>query len=130
MTFSPFFMGNQVQPKIPADPDGYVLNENWGAQLNFMVPLDGGIVEQCKAIAARQEEKMQLNYELVRIDNCTKFMQRGFMLRPGTRVYHLCHDVIPIAAYKQEVRELQNNPFKINYNDTTNQAHPFSIPQK
>ena len=62
MTFSPFYMGNQVQPQIPADPDGYVLNENWGAQLNFMVPLDGGIVERCKSIAARQEEKMQLNY--------------------------------------------------------------------
>ena len=108
MTFSPFYMGNQVQPQIPADPDGYVLNENWGAQLNFMVPLDGGIVERCKSIAARQEEKMQLNYELVRIDNCTKFMQRGFMLRPGTRVYHLCEDVIPIKQFlaQQEQKNL------------------------
>ncbi len=102
-------MGNQVQPKIPADPDGYVLNENWGAQLNFMVPLDGGIVERCKSIAKRQEEKMQLNYELVRIDNCTKFMQRGFMLRPGSRVYHLCHDVIPIAQYQKQQKEYQEN---------------------
>ena len=25
------------------------------------------------------------------------------MLRPGTRVYHMCQDVIPIAAFKQEV---------------------------
>ena len=130
MTFSPFYMGNHVQPKIPADPEGYVLNENWGAQLNFMVPLDGGIVERCKSIAARQEEKMQLNYELVRIDNCAKLQQKGFMLRPGSRVYHLCHDVIPIAAYKKEVEQLQNNPFKINYNDFNNQAHPFSIPKK
>ena len=109
MTFSPFYMGNQVQPKIPADPDGYVKNENWGAQLNFMVPLDGGIVERCKSIAKRQEEKMQLNYELVRIDNCTKFMQRGFMLRPGTRVYHLCEDVIPIERYLTQQKEYQEN---------------------
>ena len=109
MTFSPFYMGNQVQPKIPADPDGYVKNENWGAQLNFMVPLDGGIVERCKSIAKRQEEKMQLNYELVRIDNCTKFMQRGFMLRPGSRVYHLCQDVIPIERYLTQQKEYQEN---------------------
>jgi len=119
-------MGNHVKPW---DEDGvskgYTMNENWGGQINFMVPLDGGIVERCKSIAKRQEEKMQLNYELVRIDNCTKFMQRGFMLRPGTRVYHLCHDVIPIAAYKQEVKELQNNPLtKINY-DRTNQTSPI-----
>jgi len=104
MTFSPFYMGNQVEPQMPVDPEGYVKNENWGAQINFMVPLDGGIIERCKSVAARQEEKMQLNYELVRIDNCAKLQQKGFMLRPGTRVYHLCNDVIPIAAYQDEVK--------------------------
>ena len=26
------------------------------------------------------------------------------MLRPGTRVYHLCNDVIPIAVYQKEVK--------------------------
>ena len=41
---------------------------------------------------------MQLDYELVRIDNCTKFMQRGFTLLPGSRVYHLCSDVVPIQS--------------------------------
>ena len=25
------------------------------------------------------------------------------MLRPGSRVYHMCHDIIPIAAFKAEV---------------------------
>jgi hypothetical protein len=25
-------------------------------------------------------------------------MQRGFTLRPGTRVYHLCSDVVPIQS--------------------------------
>jgi len=130
MTFSPFYMGNQVEPQMPVDPEGYVKNENWGAQINFMVPLDGGIIERCKSIAVRQEEKMQLNYELVRIDNCAKLQQKGFMLRPGTRVYHLCNDVIPIAAYQKEVRQLQNNPLtKINY-DRTNQTSPIRFHQE
>ncbi len=98
-------MGNQVEPQMPVDPEGYVKNENWGGQINFMVPLDGGIVERCKAAADRQIEKMQLNYELVRIDNCTKFMQRGFMLKPNTRVSHLCSDVMPIAVYTKQLNE-------------------------
>ena len=131
MTFSPFYMGNQVEPKIPADPEGYVKNENWGGQINFMVPLDGGIIERCKSAADRQIEKMQLNYELVRIDNCTKFMQRGFMIRPKTRVYHLCSDVIPISQYESNQKQLKENPLiDPKYYDTTNQAHPFSIPKE
>ena len=60
MTFSPFYMGNDTQPETE---DGYVISENWGFQINFMVPLDGSIVEQCKAIGKRQEEKMRLDYE-------------------------------------------------------------------
>ena len=75
-----------------------------------MIPLDGSVVERCKSIAARQEEKMRLNYELVRIDNCTKFMQRGFMLRPGTRVANLCQDVIPISQWKKEIAKANPTP--------------------
>ena len=29
------------------------------------------------------------------------------MIRPGTRVYHICSDVIPIAAFKAEVAKAQ-----------------------
>ena len=130
MTFSPFYMGNHVKPGIPMDADAYTKNENWGGQINFMVPLDGGIQERCKSIAARQEEKMQLNYELVRIDNCAKLQQKGFMLRPGSRVYHLCHDVIPIAAFKNAQKDLKNNPL-INYEyDRTNQTSPIRFYQE
>ena len=38
-------------------PSSYQLNENWGFQINFMVPLDKSGYQQCKDIAARQEEK-------------------------------------------------------------------------
>ena len=132
MPFSPFYMGNHTTPfDDTMTQQSFTVAENWGGQINFMVPLDGSLVERCKAAADRQIEKMQLNYELVRIDNCAKLMQKGFMLRPGTRVYHMCQDVIPISLYKEEQKQLKNNPLKSPiYHDFTNQAHPFSVPEE
>ena len=51
--------------------------------------------------AAKQEQKMSLDYELFRIKNCAELQQKGFMLLPGSRIYNVCSDVIPIAAYKK-----------------------------
>ncbi len=108
MTFSPFYMGNHTTPfDDNMDQQSYTVAENWGAQLNFMVPLDGSLVERCKAIGARQQAKMELDYELVRVLKCAELQQKGFMLRPGTRVYHMCQDVIPIAAFKKQVAAAQ-----------------------
>ena len=102
MTFTPFYMGNHVKPweyeEGNMSPSSYTMNENWGVQLNFMVPLDGSITEQCKAIGKRQEEKMRLDYELVRIKECASLQAKGFTLRPGSRLEHICHDVVPISA--------------------------------
>ena len=95
MTLSPFMMGNETRP---VDPDGYVKNSNWGAQVNFMVPLDSGMIEQCKAIAKRHEQKMRLNYELIRAEKCADLMRKGFTFRPGSRVAHLCSDIVPIVS--------------------------------
>jgi len=97
-------MGNHTKPwDIDDDgmrPSSYTMAENWGGQINFMIPLDREGLKRCRAIAAQQHDKMKLNYELVRIDNCAKLQQKGFMLLPGSRVYHLCSDVIPIASWK------------------------------
>ena len=102
MTFSPFYMGNHTTPfDEHMDQQSYTVAENWGFQINFMVPLDGSIVERCKALGARQEEKMKLDYELVRIKECAALQQKGFMLLPGSRVYNICSDVIPIASWKK-----------------------------
>ena len=95
MTFSPFYMGNDT---IPMESDGYVRSNNYGAQINFMIPLDGGMIEQCKEIARRHEQKMRLNYEMVRALKCTEIMKAGFTFRPGSRVEVLCHDIIPIVS--------------------------------
>ena len=95
MTFSPFYMGNDT---IPHESDGYVRSNNFGMQLNFMIPLDGGMIEQCKQIARRHEQKMRLNYEMVRALKCTEIMSAGFTFRPGSRVEVLCHDIVPIVS--------------------------------
>jgi len=95
MQFSPFYMGNDT---IPFDNEGYVRSNNFGVQLNFSVPLDGGMIETCKSIARKHEQKMRLDYELVRALKCTEIMKSGFMFRPGSRVEMLCHDVVPIVS--------------------------------
>ena len=107
-------MGNHVEPyDIEAgerEQSSYTKNENWGGQINFMVPLDGGTLEICKAIGKRQEEKMRLDYELVRALKCAELQTKGFMIRPRTRIYHMCSDIIPITAYLKEQKEKEENP--------------------
>ena len=108
MTFSPFYMGNHTTPfDDEMNQSSYTVAENWGAQINFMVPLDSSIVETCKALGKKQLAKMALDYELVRAKECAALQQKGFMIRPGTRVYHMCSDIIPIAAFKAEVAKAQ-----------------------
>ena len=103
MTFSPFYMGNHTKPwevneDMGMNPSSYTLSENWGFQVNFMVPLDKSGLEQCRRIAKRQEEKMQLDYELVRALKCAELQRQGFTIRPNTRVAHLCQAIVPIQS--------------------------------
>ena len=103
MTFSPFYMGNHTKPwDIDEDgmrPSSYTLGENWGFQVNFMVPLDKRGLERCRSMAARQEEKMRLDYELVRALKCAELQTKGFMIHPKSELYPLCADIVPIASY-------------------------------
>ena len=66
MTFSPFYMGNHTKPwDIDEDgmrPSSYTMAENWGGQINFMVPLDREGLKRCRSIASRQEEKKQKKF--------------------------------------------------------------------
>ena len=99
MNFSPFYMGNDT---IPYESSGYVRSNNWGMQVSFSVPLDGSMTELCKSIAKKHEQKMRLDYELVRALKCTEIMKTGFMFRPGSRVEVLCHDVVPIVSLQND----------------------------
>jgi len=96
MTASPFYTGGDVHT------DEYHRTGSFGLSLNFSMPLDGGMTEQCKSIARRQEQKMRLDYELVRAIKCGELMQKGFMFKPGSRFYPLCSDIIAISAYEKE----------------------------
>ena len=99
MQFSPFYMGNDT---IPYQHTSYVRSNNYGVQLNFSVPLDGGMIETCKAIARKHEQKMRLDYELVRALKCTEIMKTGFTFRPGSRVEVLCNDIVPIVSLSND----------------------------
>ena len=88
-------MGNDVQPETE---DGYVINENWGVQLAFMVPLNRDLTKQCERIAALHERNMKLSQEMTRALKCAELQQKGFTIRPGTRVYGMCSDIVPIQS--------------------------------
>ena len=127
MTFSPFYMGNHTKPWDIDDgkmsPSSYTMAENWGAQINFMVPLDKRGLEQCRKMAARQEEKMRLDYELVRALKCAELQQKGFMIDPTSTLYPMCKHIIVISKYlkdqekstiKPTKKKAWYNPFKNN----------------
>ena len=101
MTFSPFYMGNHTKPLDEhMQPSSYTLAENWGFQVNFMVPLDKTGYKQCKEMAKRYEEKMKLEYEITRAHKCADLMKKGFMYRPGSTNYKMCSDIVPIVKVK------------------------------
>ena len=94
-------MGNHTKPfDEEMAQRSYTVAENWGGQINFMFPLDRSGLAQCRRIAARQEEKMRLDYELVRVLKCAELQRKGFMLAEETRVYDMCSDVVPIVEYQ------------------------------
>ena len=87
--------------------------------MTFMIPLNGRTVDICKNIAKQQLEKQRLDYELVRINNCTKIQQRGFTLRPGSRFEAICNDVIPITALPNIEKEDLLNDLGNYYSEQT-----------
>ena len=88
-------MGNDT---IPYESDGYVRTNNFGMQISFSVPLDGSMVELCKQVARRHEQKLRLDQALVRALKCAELQQKGFTFRPGSKYEILCNDIVPIVA--------------------------------
>ena len=83
----------------------YSTNRNYGGQISFSFPLDGGSVETCKALARKRLEKERLNYELVRIKECINIYEKGFMLDPRSDFAIICRDVVPIASLAPKSKE-------------------------
>ena len=92
VSITPYVMGTENYGNI------YSSSNNFGIQVSLSMPLDGGAVERCKALAQIQIDKGRLDYELVRIKECINIYQQGFMIHPQSPFYSVCADVIPIAS--------------------------------
>lgn len=92
VSVTPYVMGTENYGNI------YSSSNNYGVQVSLSMPLDGGAVERCKALAQIQIDKGRLDYELVRIKECINIYQQGFMIHPSSPFYSVCADVIPIAS--------------------------------
>jgi len=100
MSFTPFYTGNDAQGE-----DTYSINEGWGAQISFMVPL-GANNKICSDLAAvklklAREELSKNIYDknLVRVLKCSQLHAAGYMINPKSEYAYLCADVINIRAY-------------------------------
>ena len=80
------------------NPEPYVRNQNFGAQVSLSVPLDFEMVHLCKELAKRKLEKERLDYALVRALKCAELYEKGFKIREDSPYAALCADVVPVAA--------------------------------
>jgi len=100
MAFTPFYTGNDAQGE-----ETYSINEGWGMQLSFMVPL-GTNNETCSELAkvklnlAKEElDKQVHDKQLVRVLKCSQLHASGYMINPKSKFAGLCSDVINIRTY-------------------------------
>ena len=108
MMFSPFYTGGETNHYTN---ESYSRNSAFGAQLSFMVPLDGQLTEICKELGKKVLEKERLNYELTRALRCAELMgEKGFMFLPGSPMAVVCSDVVPIASFhKSKTRAVSSS---------------------
>jgi len=100
MSFTPFYTGNDAQGE-----ETYSINEGWGMQLSFMVPL-GTNNETCSELAevklklAKEElDKQVHDKQLVRVLKCSQLHASGYMINPKSKFAYICNDVINIRSY-------------------------------
>ncbi len=96
ISVSPYYLHTESETSSSS------LSRNFGGQISLSMPLDGGTVETCKALARKQLQKQTLDYELVRIRECISIMERGFMIRNESPFSILCNDVVPIPLASAE----------------------------
>ena len=100
MAVTPFYTGNDAQGE-----ETYSINEGWGVQMSFMIPL-GGSNQTCEDLAkvkldlAKEELSKQVHdKQLVRVLKCSQLHASGYMINPKSPYANLCSDVINIRAY-------------------------------
>jgi len=99
MAVTPFYTGNDAQGE-----ETYSINEGWGVQMSFMIPL--GDNKTCDNLAkvkldlAKEELSKQVHdKQLVRVLKCSQLHASGYMINPKSPYAGLCSDVINIRSY-------------------------------
>ena len=108
MAFTPFYTGNDAENP---SSETYSINEGWGFQMSFMVPL-GSNNETCSELAevklklAKEElDKQVHDKQLVRVLKCSQLHAAGYMINPKSEFAYICNDVINIRAYVKANKE-------------------------
>ena len=99
MAITPFYTGNDAQGE-----DTYSINEGWGVQMSFMIPL--GDNQTCNELSkvkldlAKEElDKQVHDKQLVRVLKCSQLHASGYMINPKSKFAYICNDVINIRSY-------------------------------
>jgi hypothetical protein len=96
---SPFALGSNNSSE---DPETFTSrNGNFGVSAGVNIPLDGGLMELCKARAKveieRQKaeaDKARLDFELVRLLKCGEAIKSGITFHPESPYAKICADVV------------------------------------
>ena len=99
MAITPFYTGNDAQGE-----ETYSINEGWGVQMSFMIPL--GDNKTCNELAKvklelaiEELDKQVHDKQLVRILKCSQLHASGYMINPASEYAYICADVINIRTY-------------------------------
>ena len=99
MAITPFYTGNDAQGE-----ETYSINEGWGVQMSFMIPL--GDNKTCNDLAKvkldlaiEELDKEVHDKQLVRILKCSQLHASGYMINPASEYAYICADVINIRTY-------------------------------
>ncbi len=110
LAVTPFYTGNDAQGE-----ETYSINEGWGLQMSFMIPL--GDNKTCNELAkvkldlAKEElDKQVHDKHLVRILKCQQLHASGYMINPASKYAYICADVINIRTYVKANPSLFVNP--------------------
>ena len=101
LSFTPFYTGNDAE----STEGTYSINEGWGMQLSFMIPLginndicsDLALVKL--ELAKEQLSKQEHDKQLVRVLKCAELHAAGYMINPNSEYAYLCADVVNIRTY-------------------------------
>ena len=113
MAFTPFYTGNDAENP---SSETYSINEGWGFQMSFMVPL-GTNNETCSELAKvkldlaiEELDKQVHDKQLVRVLKCSQLHSSGYMINPKSKYAYICNDVINIRSYVKANPSLFENP--------------------